>query len=98
MVILALASHSKKRPVQESQVNEGKFIVKNKDGEEKRFKDLNSAEAKAWKSSTSTKKIKKLLPKSTLKNGGKIKSMMLRLCLGLELTWMKFHLRQLKKK
>lgn len=45
--------------VQELQVNEGVFIVKNKDGKEKRFKDLNSAEAKAWKSSTTAKKIKK---------------------------------------
>lgn len=34
---------------------EGVFIVKNKDGKEKRFKDANSDEALAWKESSSKK-------------------------------------------
>ncbi len=37
---------------------EGVFIVKNKDGKEKRFKDANSAEAVAWKDSSSKKSTK----------------------------------------
>lgn len=38
---------------------EGMFVVKNKDGKEKRFKDANSAEALAWKQSESPKKAPK---------------------------------------
>lgn len=38
-------------------LNEGMFVIKNKDGVEKRFKSADSAEAKAWKDS-STKKVK----------------------------------------
>lgn len=38
-------------------LTEGTWIIKNKDGKEKRFRDANSAEAKAWKdSSTPTRK------------------------------------------
>ncbi len=36
-------------------INEGAYVVKNKDGAEKRFKDADSAEAKAWKESSSKK-------------------------------------------
>lgn len=38
-------------------LNEGMYVVKSKDGVEKRFKDANSAEAKAWAEST-RKKVK----------------------------------------
>jgi len=41
-------------------VSEGMFVVKNKDGKEKRFKDDNSAEAKAWKQSSTKKSSVKL--------------------------------------
>lgn len=34
---------------------EGSWVVKNKDGQEKRFKDVNSPEAKAWATSSSKK-------------------------------------------
>ena len=40
-------------------IHEGVFVVKNKDGKEKRFKDANSAEARAWKQSESPKKAPK---------------------------------------
>lgn len=40
-------------------IHEGMFVVKNKDGKEKRFKDANSAEARAWKQSESPKKAPK---------------------------------------
>lgn len=36
-------------------LTEGMYIVKSKDGVEKRFKDADSAEAKAWKESTAKK-------------------------------------------
>lgn len=36
-------------------LNEGMYVVKSKDGVEKRFKDVNSAEAKAWAASTRKK-------------------------------------------
>lgn len=42
--------------LQESQISEGVYVVKNKSGDEKRFKDANSDEAKAWKSSESKSK------------------------------------------
>lgn len=40
-------------------LKEGLWVVKNKDGKEKRFKDANSAEARAWKQSESPKKAPK---------------------------------------
>lgn len=40
-------------------LNEGMYVVKSKDGVEKRFKDANSAEAKAWKDSTQKKTVTK---------------------------------------
>lgn len=36
----------------------GRWVVSNKDGKEKRFKDANSAEARAWKDSSSSKAAK----------------------------------------
>ncbi len=36
-------------------LNEGVFVVKSKDGVERRFKDADSVEAKAWQSSTQLK-------------------------------------------
>lgn len=39
-------------------LKEGMFVVKNKDGKEKRFKDHNSAEAKAFKDSKAPSKVK----------------------------------------
>lgn len=41
-----------------SQLIEGAYVVKNKDGKEKRFKDHSSDEAKAWAASSSPKKVK----------------------------------------
>lgn len=41
-------------------LNEGMFVVKSKDGVEKRFKNADSAEAKAWKDSTSKKSTPKV--------------------------------------
>ena len=38
-------------------VNEGMYVVKSKDGVEKRFKDADSAEAKAWKEKTAKKPV-----------------------------------------
>lgn len=43
-----------------SKMNEGMFVVKSKDGVEKRFKDTDSAEAKAWKEQTAKKTNVKL--------------------------------------
>ena len=43
-------------------VNEGTYVVKNKDGKEKRFKDSYSPEAEAWKKSSSPK-AKETAPK-----------------------------------
>lgn len=39
-------------------LTEGIFVVKNKDGKGKRFKDANSAEARAWRDSSSKKTVK----------------------------------------
>jgi len=36
-------------------INEGTWVVKNLDGQAKRFRDMNSAEAKAWAASSSKK-------------------------------------------
>lgn len=44
-------------------LSEGMFVVKNQDGVEKRFKDSNSPEANAWKS-TSKKPSTKIVPYS----------------------------------
>lgn len=38
------------------QLYEGAYVIKNKDGKEKRFKDSNSSEAKAWKDSSTLKR------------------------------------------
>lgn len=40
-------------------IHEGAFVVKNRDGKEKRFKDANSDEARAWQQSESPKKAVK---------------------------------------
>ena len=42
---------------------EGAFVVKNKDGKEKRFKDVNSADARAWKDSSAKKVVTKKVVK-----------------------------------
>lgn len=39
-------------------LNEGMYVVKNRDGVEKRFKSADSADAKAWKDSSSAKPTK----------------------------------------
>lgn len=44
-------------------LNEGSFIIKNKDGKEKRFKDAKSQEAADWKNSSSP--VKKPIEKYT---------------------------------
>lgn len=43
----------------ESALNEGAYVIKNKDGKEKRFKDSNSPEANAWASSSAPAKLAK---------------------------------------
>jgi len=45
--------------LKEIKIFEGAFVIKNKDGKEKRFRDANSAEAKAWAQSESKKKAAK---------------------------------------
>lgn len=42
-------------------IQEGMYVVKNKDGVEKRFKDTDSDEAKAWKDSSSKKSTPKVV-------------------------------------
>ena len=42
------------------EMNEGMHVVKSKDGIEKRFKDVNSVEAKSWKENTAKKMSVKL--------------------------------------
>lgn len=41
-------------------LTEGMWVIKNKDGKEKRFKDMDSAAAKAWKASSSPQKEPKV--------------------------------------